>query len=149
MAILRSSDECGFLGDAFRFEHGDLASRDITAEVKDDAIFEMAGSVDWDLVCFAPKFCAYRPPMDMWISPEHLIDEEDIKELFEIPKKIHSAACVRYVLSEEVRLGIKLWLTLREGMVGEHGRRGRANDIIWEWNRLFPDDKICQLHRIY
>jgi hypothetical protein len=142
--ILRSLERRGFLGDAFHLSHGDLASRNVMAEIVDDATIEITGVVDWNFACFAPKFCAYRPPLDMWSGAEDVAVKECPKEFIEIFKETASAEYVRYALSGEAKLGRKLWSTLLQGVV-EDRRRSWAMGIIWEWNRRYPDDKICQL----
>ncbi|KAF3032787.1 hypothetical protein E8E11_003211 [Didymella keratinophila] len=146
--ILRSLERRGFLGDAFHLSHGDLASRNVMAEIVDDATIEVTGVVDWDFACFAPKFCAYRPPLDMWSGAEDVAVKECSKELIEIFKETTSAEYVHYALSKEAKLGRKLWLTLLQGVV-EDRHQSWALDVIWEWNRLYPDDKICGSHSIY
>lgn len=146
--ILRSIERRGFMGDAFHLSHGDLASRNIIAETLDDGTIEITGIVDWDFACFTPKFCAYRPPLDMWSGAEDAAFKECPKEFIEIFKETASAEYARYALSREAKLGRKLWSSLLQGVV-EDGRRSWAMNAIWEWNRLYPDDETCQSHIIY
>jgi hypothetical protein len=146
--IPHSLERRGFLGQTFHLSHGDLAPQNILAEIVDDSTIEITGVVDWDFACFAPKFCAYRPPMDLWSGGEDAAVKEFTKELIEIFKETASTEYVRYAFSKEAKLGRKLWLTLLEGLV-EDSRRAWALQIIWDWNRLYPEDKICKLQCYY
>lgn len=147
-SILYSLERRGFLDDAFHLSHSDLASRNIMAEIVDDATIEITGVVDWDFACFAQKFCAFSPPLDMWSGAEDVAVKECPKELIAIFKETASVGYVRYALSEEAKFGRKLWSTLLQGVV-EDDRRSWAMNVIWKWNRLYPDDKICQSHSTY
>ena len=144
-AILHSLQRHDLLGETFHLSHGDLASRNILAEIVDESSIEITGVVDWDFACFAPKFCMYRAPMDMWDGGEDVAIEECTSELVEIFKTIASPEYVRYAVSVDAQLGRKIWYTLRTGMVGEE-RRWYASNNIWEWERLHPEDNIGKLH---
>lgn len=143
--ILRSLQRRDLLGDTFHLSHGDLASRNILAEILDNSSVEITGVVDWDFACFAPKFCAYKAPMDMWSGGEDEAVEECTAGLVKLFKSIASPGYIRYAFSIEARIGRKVWLTLRNGIVGED-RRWFAMSNVLEWERRYPEYEIGKVY---
>lgn len=142
--IVHSLQRRDLLGDAFHLSHGDLAPRNILADVVDESSVEITGVVDWDFACFAPRFCAYRAPMDLWDGDEGKALESCNASLIRVFEETASEDYVRCAFSKEAKIGRAIWSTVRSGMLDED-RRWRASKNIWDWERLHPEDDIGRL----
>lgn len=143
-AIVLALQRHDLLGTTFHLAHGDLASRNILAEAVDDSSIKITGVVDWDFACFAPKFCAYRAPIDLWEGNEEEAVNICTPALVELFKEVASAEYVKYAFSKEAKIGRGIWSTVRFGMQGED-RRWLASKYIWDWERLHPEDGVGEI----
>lgn len=140
-AMFHSLQRHNLLGETFHLCHGDLASRNILGVIANSSSVNITGIVDWDFACFAPAFCAYLAPMDMWSGAECVAVEACTAELIDIFKDVASADYMRYAFSAEAKIARKIWYVLRYGMLGEE-RRWHATNAIWMWERLHPEDNL-------
>ncbi|KAF9699411.1 hypothetical protein EKO04_002529 [Ascochyta lentis] len=140
-AILHSLQRRDLLGEKFHLSHGDLAPRNIMAEVVNESSVEITGVVDWDFACFAPKFCAYRAPLNLWDKDEAEAIAICTADLVDAFKDTASAEWIKYAFSTEAKIGRKIWDIIRLGMLGKD-RRWYALNTIWDWQRLHPKDNM-------
>ena len=143
-AIIHSLHRRDFLGTTFHLCHGDLAARNILGAVTSRSTVDITGVVDWDFACFAPAFCAFKPPLDMWGRSEDVAAGRCTAELVNEFKAVASEEYAKYALSVEARLANKIWYTLRMGMLDED-MRWYATNLIWKWEHLHPEDEIGKI----
>ncbi|KAJ4359321.1 hypothetical protein N0V95_002245 [Ascochyta clinopodiicola] len=96
-AILHSLQRRDLLDNKFYLSHGDLAPRNILAEISDESPIEITGVVDWDFACFAPKFCAYKVPLGLWDDDEDNAVEVCTLDMIDVFKETASTEYVRDV----------------------------------------------------
>ncbi|KAF3001268.1 hypothetical protein E8E13_003877 [Curvularia kusanoi] len=128
------------LGTTFHLVHGDLAARNILVKVADCNRAHITGVVDWDFACFAPAFCAFQAPLEMWEGDEERAVKTCKERIVEAFKETASKEYVRYAFSKQAKVARKIWRVLNQGMIGKERLR-YATEAIREWEQLPPELK--------